>query len=76
MVAKSMDIKGFYLVNHSPGCYSYRRSKKGRTYSIFTVNGGKTFLASIEERKRDGSTNCVFSKKYDSIDKCLNIFGM
>jgi len=72
-----MDLKDFKLVKNRQRpdfCYSYEKKEKGRKYSIFTMNGGKTFLASIEELGMDKKWYSEYSEKHDSAGKCLAAF--
>ena len=55
-------------------CYSYEMTTKKRKYSIFTMNDGKSFLASIEELRLDGRWYQEFSENKNSINECLEAF--
>lgn len=60
-----MEIKDFKLVKNKQRpemCYAYETRIDGSKYCIFTMNYGKTFLASIEERRMDGRYYSEFSK--------------
>ena len=48
---------------------------KNRKYSIFTMNGGKTFLASIEEKRLNGKYYPEFSKTVNSIEEGLIVLS-
>lgn len=49
-------------------CYAYEYKNDGFLCKIFTMNSGKTFLASIEERRMDG-------RYYDEFNKhgCISV---
>lgn len=73
-----MDIIEFKLIKNKQRpefCYSYEKKDANRKYSIFTMNGGVTFLASIEEPRLDGRWYTEFSETHGSIDKCLESFA-
>ena len=72
-----MNLKDFKLVKNRQRpdfCYSYEKKETSRKYSIFTMNGGKTFLASIEEPRMDKKWYSEFSETHDSVEKCLTAF--
>lgn len=72
-----MEIQDFKLVKNRQRpdfCYSYEKKTGDRKYSIFTMNGGKTFLASIEEPRMDGKWYSEFSETHNSVKKCLISF--
>ena len=72
-----MNLKEFKLVKnkHRPDlCYAYEKKTDGRKYSIFTMNGGKTFLASIEEPIMGKRWYAEFSEKHNSVQECLDAF--
>ena len=67
-----MIIKEFKLIKNRQRpefCYSYEKQEGELKYSIFTMNGGKTFFASIE---KFGCTQ--FSETHISIKECLKSF--
>lgn len=71
-------LKDFKLVKNKQRpdfCYSYKQNIDDKKYEIFTMNGGKTFLASIEMLRLDGRYYSEFSQEFDSIEKCLDAFG-
>lgn len=72
-----MDLKEFKIVKNRSRpdlCYSFNKNIDGIKYSIFTQDGGKTFLASVEKIRLDGRWYSEFSSTYNSIDECLNVF--
>jgi len=72
-----MNLKDFKLVKNRQRpdfCYSYEKKEPSRKYSIFTMNGGKTFLASIEEPRMDKKWYSEFSETHDTVEKCLTAF--
>jgi hypothetical protein len=52
-------------------CYGYKKSDGNRKYEIFTMNGGKSFLVSIEEKRMDGRFYSEFSETFSTVDECL-----
>ena len=71
-----MNIKDFKLIKNrqSPNfCYKYELKQPGKITSIFTMNGGKTFLVSIEEKRLDNSYYTEFSKTVNTIDEALAV---
>lgn len=56
-------------------CFNYEFKTKNRKYSIFTMNGGKTFLASIEEKRLNGKYYPEFSKTVNSIEEGLIVLS-
>lgn len=72
-----MNIKQFKLIRNrqKPNiCYSYIWKDKDIKYTIFTMNAGKSFLASIEELRLDNRYYSIFSKTVSSLKEALNIF--
>lgn len=72
-----MNMKDFALVKNKQKptvCYSYVKQDAYRKFSMFTMNSGKTFLASIEEPRMDRKWYSEFSQTYNSIDECLAAF--
>lgn len=75
---QAMDLKEFKLVKNRQRpdfCYAYEKKTPERKYSIFTMNGGKTFLASVDEPRLDGRWYSEFSETHNSVDECLNALG-
>jgi len=73
-----MDLKKFKLVKNKQRpdlCYAYEKKTNIRKYSIFTMNGGKTFLASVEEPRADKKWYSEFSETHNSVEECLKAFG-
>ena len=74
----AMDLKKFKLVKNRQRpdfCYAYEMKTDERKYSIFTMNGGKTFLASVEEPRLDGRWYSEFSETHNSVEECLEALG-
>jgi len=74
----AMDLKKFKLVKNRQRpdfCYVYEQKTDERKYSIFTMNGGKTFLASVEEPRLDGRWYSEFSETHNSVEECLEALG-
>lgn len=74
-----MTLENFKLVRNRQRpefCFSYELKTDERKYQIFTMNGGKTFLASIEEPRMDGRWYSEFSETFNSIQGCLNSFDI
>ena len=74
----AMDLKKFKLVKNRQRpdfCYAYEQKTDERKYSIFTMNGGKTFLASVEEPRLDGRWYSEFSETHNSVEECLEALG-
>ena len=72
---QAMNLKEFKLVKNRQRpdfCYAYEKKTPERKYSIFTMNGGKSFLASVEEPRLDGRWYSEFSETHNSVDDCLN----
>lgn len=72
-----MKLKDFKLRQNKQRpdfCYGYEKNDGDRKYMIFTMNGGKTFLASVEEPRLDGRWYTEFSEHHKSIDECLTAF--
>jgi len=62
---KTIDLKDLKLVKNRQRpdmCYSYEARIDGTKYQIFTMNFGKTFLATIDERRMDGRYYAEFNK--------------
>ena len=55
-------------------CYSWVKSDGETKYSIFTMNGGQTFLASIEQKRMDGKFYDEFSETFNTKEECLTAF--
>ena len=73
-----MNLKEFKLVKNKQRpdfCYAYEKKTDIRNYSIFTMNGGKTFLASVEEPRMDKRWYSEFSETHNSIQECLDALG-
>lgn len=52
-------------------CYGYEKIDGIKKYSIFTMNAGKTFLASLEKKRLNNRYYEEFNKTCNSIDECL-----
>lgn len=73
-----MNLKEFKLVKNKQRpdfCYAYGKKTDRRKYSIFTMDGGKTFLASVEEQRMDKRWYSEFSETHNSVQECLDAFG-
>ena len=69
-----MDIKNFKLIKNRQRpeqCFAYEKKTNNAKYSIFTMNGGKTYLASIEGKRMDGSFYPKKSNTVSNIDEAL-----
>ncbi len=53
-------------------CYSYEKEIEDKKYTIFTMDGGKTFLADIEGIN---SGTRYLSKTLNSAKECLSAFN-
>ena len=74
----AMDLKKLKLVKNRQRpdfCYAYELKTDERKYSIFTMDGGKTFLASVEETRMDKRWYSEFSETRNSVQECLDAFG-
>lgn len=72
-----MNLKDFKLIKNKQCpdfCYSYENKINDYKYSIFTMDGGKTFMASIEKLNIDKRYYSEFSKSYNSVQECLDSF--
>ena len=72
-----MQLKDFKLIKNRQRpdfCYSYEKKNNTRKYTIFTMNGGQTFHASIEEPRLDGKWSSELSQNCNTIDECLRLF--
>lgn len=55
-------------------CFSYEKNDGQTKHTIFTMNGGETFLATIEEKRSDSRFYEEFNETHDSIENCLTAF--
>lgn len=55
-------------------CYSWEKKEGDTKWSIFTMNGGQTFLASIEQKRMDGKFYEEFSETFKTKEECLTAF--
>lgn len=72
-----MEIKDFKLVKNRQRpkfCYAYRMYNNNGKYQMFTMDGGKTFIASIESKTLAGNYTTDFNKTFNSIDECISAF--
>lgn len=75
-----MTIKDFKITKNRQRpemCYAYENytPNKDKKYSIFTMNGGQTYLASITSKNLNGKlVDTDFSKTVNSVDEALNEF--
>jgi len=76
---KKMIIEDFKLIKNRlrpEFCFSYEKRIKGTKYTIFTMNGGKTYLASVEEKRLDNMFYTEKSKTVLNIDDALTFFSL
>ncbi len=69
-----MEITDFKLTKNKQRpefCYCYKRYDADKKYEIFTMNGGVSFLASIESLTLKGNYTPDFSKNVVSIEDAL-----
>lgn len=72
-----MTLKEFKLVKNKQRpdfCYAYEKKTDDTKWSIFTMDGGKSFLASIDQKRLDGSFYSEFSETHPTVDQCLLAF--
>lgn len=72
-----MNLNEFKLIKNRQRpdlCYGYEKKNNNRKYSIFTMDSGRTFLASITEPRLDGKWYSEYSETKKSIDECINAF--
>lgn len=55
-------------------CYNYTFKEDDMKYEIFTMDSGKTFLASIEQLDPLGAFRKQFSATFRSVGECLQVF--
>ena len=70
-----MGIENFKLTRNRQRpdfCYNYKMVNSGSKYEIFTMNGGKTFIASIEVKRSDGRYYTEYSEELYSTDDCID----
>lgn len=70
-----MDLKDFKLVKNRQRpdlCYAYEKKTLERNYTIFTMDSGKTFLASVQSQRLDKQWYSEFSETHNSVNECLN----
>jgi len=72
-----MNIQDFKLVKNRQRpdfCYAYEKynNDKSKKYSIFTMNGGRSFLASITSKNNLGKLiDTDFSETFNTADESL-----
>lgn len=70
-----MNIDDFKIIRNKQRpefCYAYEKYNSGKTkkYSLFTIDGGKSFLASITSTNGSGKlVDTDFSITVDSVEK-------
>lgn len=72
-----MKLEKFKLVKNRQRpdfCFSYEFKTDERKYQIFTMNGGKSFIASIDDLRMDGRWYSEFCETFDTIQDCLGAF--
>lgn len=52
--------------------YGFTKKQGDLKYDIFTLNGGQTFLCSIDQKRLDGRYYNEFSETHDTIEECLS----
>ena len=73
-----MNLSEFKIVKNRQRpdlCYAYEKYNEGNTekYSLFTVNGGKTFLASVTSTNNLGKlVDTDFSETFNTKEEGLN----
>ena len=73
-----MEFKEFKIIANKQRpeyCYEYVKydSEKTRKFSIFTMNGGKTFLASITSKNNLGKlVDTDYSEPFDNLQSALD----
>tara|TARA_R110002049_G_C9177884_1_gene563236 strand:- start:522 stop:773 length:252 start_codon:yes stop_codon:yes gene_type:complete len=76
-----MNIKEFKLVKNRQRpefCYAYEKytSDKNKKLSVFTMDGGRSFLASITSKNNLGKmVDTDFSETFNSVDESLKALG-
>jgi hypothetical protein len=73
-----MTLQDFKIVKNKQRpdfCYSYEKKTDTQKHSIFTMDGGHTYLASIEELRQDGRWYSELSEKFNTIGECINAFN-
>ncbi len=56
-------------------CYGFEKKTDNVKLIIFTMNAGKTFLATIEKKRGDGRYYQELKETHDSIEQCLAAFN-
>lgn len=72
-----MDLKEFELTKNRQRpemCYGYTKKAGDLKFQIFTMDGGRSFLATIEKRRMDNRYYIEFEVVCHSIDECLTAF--
>lgn len=73
-----MELSDFKIVKNRQRpdfCYAYEMYNDSKTekYSLFTMNGGSTFLASVTSTNNNGKlVDTDFSEKFSSAQEGLN----
>lgn len=70
-----MDIKEFKKRKNRQRpdfAYGYTKKDGDIKYDIFTMDGGKTFFCSIDQKRLDGRYYNKFSETRNTIEECLS----
>lgn len=75
MDAKTAKKRGYKVVKNRQRpemCFSYEKQTEQRKYTLFTMNGGTTFLVTIKERNERGYfVNDIYTQdKLYSVSEC------
>jgi hypothetical protein len=74
-----MELREFKLIRNKQQpdfCYNYKAIIGKDKFEIFTMNGGKTFLASKETQASDGTYLNVFKENVNSVDEALAVLSI
>ncbi len=69
------DFKKVENISRKDMCYSYIYKKSDFKYTIFTSDGGKKFLATIEQKRLDGRYYLVLGLNFSSTQESINHFN-
>jgi len=56
-------------------CYGFEKKSNGEKFMIFTMDAGRTFLATIEKKRPDGRYYQEFNETHGSMEECLTAFN-
>ena len=57
-------------------CFLYEKKVYDYKFSIFTMDGGNTFLVSIEKKEWNGKYYKEFKQRFQSIDEALEAINI